>query len=389
MDYYNELRIAELIAAHILGTIDDDGKHALEQWKQRSGENRTLLAGLTGEKLERRMAGAEPDMESVIAEIHSRIAVRRRRSRRPVYRISAAACAVIAAVCLTVFIDRGEQPENTLLTEAAADPASKVRIILPSGEEIKLDQMSGSIEAGNGVINREGSDLVFTAAESASETATTASSEPVMTTIVTEQGGELSFRLGDGTSVWLNTDSEFSFPMEFGPDRRLVKLKGEAYFEVSHDPQHPFVVSAGEMDVQVLGTVFNVKSYDDDHDVSATLLSGVIEVDALGQTRRIEPGHAATIDRTTGKLTVAAADTFAATAWMHGQLIFNDEGIDAVLRTLARWYDVEFVYEGLQAGNYTFNGRMSRYDPLGESLNRITLAGGPSFVIDGGIIHVR
>lgn len=392
MDYLKELRISGLIAAHMLGTIDDDGKRELERWIDECGDNGELFRRLARESVRQRLAqgGQEDDIESVIAGIHTRIAAGRRvRSRRPLYWIASAAGVAIVAACLSVFFTPEVQPSAEPIAEAIADPGSKVRIILPSGEEIKFDEMSGSVEAGNGVINRDGSNLVFTAAENAPQNASQTSAEPVMTTIVTEQGGELSFRLNDGTMVWLNTDSEFSFPMDFGPDGRNVKLKGEAYFEVNHDAARPFVVSTGAMDIRVLGTVFNVKSYADDPDASATLLSGSIEVDAGGRTRRIQPGFTATIDRATGNLSVAEADTYAATAWLHGQLIFNDEGIDAVLRTLARWYDVKFVYDGASGGDYTFNGRMTRYDPLGESLKRITLAGGPSFEIDGNTIYVR
>lgn len=394
MNYFKELRIAKLIAAYLLGTINDEERRILDRWEGESEHNHALFRKLTKENIDHYFNSDDnrDDIENVIAQIHARISTsqrnhkRRKPLRRPFSWIALAAGSFTLIVGLSIFISRFENTSPTeTLSNTIPDPASKVRIILPSGKEIKFDEMSDTVAECGGVINREGSSLVFSHEDVDFEN----TAEPVMTTIVTELGGELSFRLSDGTSVWLNNGSEFSFPMEFGTGDRRVKLKGEAYFEVSHDPAKPFVVTTGDMDIRVLGTVFNVKSYSDETSATATLLSGRISVAAGGVTRNIEPGFAATVDRETGKVSVSAADTFAATAWLHGQLVFVDEGIEAVLRTLSRWYGVNFVYDGLEIGKYTFNGRMTKYDPLSESLNRITLAGGPSFSIDGDTVYLR
>ena len=391
MDYSGELQIAALIAGHILGALDAERTELLEQWKNKSDENRELFHRLTEDDFrfypQKEMDKA--DIEKVIETIYSHIypvgkpASRKGSGSRRFFRGAAAACVALAVGVAVFFAVRGGE-DRAITALNLPDPASKVRIVLPSGQEVRLGDMAESIEIGDGTISRRGAGLVIH-----SDGMDPAAREEIMTTIVTDQGGEVSFILPDGTSVWLNADSRLSFPAKFRAEDRRVELSGEAYFEVHRNPGHPFIVSTGEMDIRVTGTTFNIKSYPNEPKAVATLLSGSITVDAGGASSKVEPGYAATFGRATGSVEILKADPDAATAWLRGQLMFVDEEIGAVLRTLARWYDVEFVFDGPSPHDYTFNGRISKYDPLFEILGYITLAGGPRFTVEDGTVYVR
>jgi ferric-dicitrate binding protein FerR (iron transport regulator) len=298
------------------------------------------------------------------------------KKRRVVWR-TAAACAAVAAATTALFVfgDRGQSDATP------QEPQSRVRVVLADGKEVGLTPATTRVELGGGAISQNEWGYAVTP-EAGAAVANAASR------IVTERGGEINFMLSDGTKVWLNACSELSFPVDFGGATRSVELRGQACFEVAPDALRPFVVTADGMEIEALGTSFDVEAYDDDPTRSATLLSGRVRVAAAGQTVELDPGFAAVLDTGVGRLTVRPADT-GATAWRDGWLVFHDETIESVVRKLSRWYDVEFVFDRDFAGLYTFNGRVGKSDPLPEVLERITLTGGPSFRTVGATVYIR
>jgi ferric-dicitrate binding protein FerR (iron transport regulator) len=307
------------------------------------------------------------DYADVMAKIDRRIKIRTERKKSRVVSIGwrvATACVAITAVVCALFIhtDTGER----VRTEENAIK-SKAKVVLASGEEVRLTPQTGSVNIKE-----------FEAATGGS---------PV-SKIVTETGGNMNFVLSDGTKVWINAQSELNFPAKFTSDHRSVELSGEAYFEVARDERRPFTVTAGDMEIMVLGTSFGIEAYANEPTVSATLVSGKVMVDACGQTMELTPGIAAVLDTTDGTLKKVPADIYRATAWMDGCFIFRDDTAESVIRSLARWYDVEFVLEG-ELGRHTFNGRIRKNDPLPEILEWITLTGGPSFRIEGDTVYVH
>jgi hypothetical protein len=197
----------------------------------------------------------------------------------------------------------------------------------------------------------------------------THSGTEIYNTIEVPRKGQYQLRLSDGTKVWLNAESSLAYPVAFtGKDRRVV-VTGEAYFEVAKDPARPFHVRQGGLDIQVLGTHFNVNSYSDEQQVKVTLLQGAVQLSASEPNSKITltPGMQGRI-RPGGKLTATdKVDVDEILAWTQGEFRFRDADLKTIVRQLVRWYDVQVQFRGNTDGRL-FTGDMSRNKNLSALL---------------------
>jgi transmembrane sensor len=204
----------------------------------------------------------------------------------------------------------------------------------------------------------------------------------------TPKGGQYQVALPDGTKVWLNAETRLYFPTVFKPGERRVKLSGEAYFEVKHDTKNPFIVetSTGAA-LRVLGTSFNVNAYQEDAHETTTLLTGSLQVTRNQSQALLKPGQQAIVS--TEKIEdVQEVETSYAVAWKEGFFMFNREPIKAVMNKVARWYDVEVVYEG-PVTETRFWGTVSRFSQVSDVLQMLEATGRVHFTITGRKIYVK
>jgi hypothetical protein len=186
-------------------------------------------------------------------------------------------------------------------------------------------------------------------------------------TMTTPKGRQFSLILADGTQVWLNAASSITYPTAFTGSDRKVSITGEAYFEVAHNAKKPFHVQVNGMDVQVLGTHFNINAYSNEGSIKTTLLQGSIKISAAGKNQLVKPGQQTQVTGD-GKISlINDADVNAAVAWKNGFFQFNEMGIESVMRQLERWYNIDVKYEG-QIPNRRFAGQMDRSLTLSEIL---------------------
>jgi ferric-dicitrate binding protein FerR (iron transport regulator) len=170
--------------------------------------------------------------------------------------------------------------------------------------------------------------------------------------ITTPYGGKTQFTLPDGSSVWLNSGSTFSYPDRFN-DERIVELTGEAYFEVEKQKQ-PFIVKTQFGEIEVLGTQFNVKAYENET-FCTTLESGsVIFTNKYGKQAQLEPGLQVVFDESIFKMRSVETKLF--TSWKDGQLIFRDEPLQSMVTRLERWYNVKIELRDERIKNLKFTG---------------------------------
>lgn len=130
-------------------------------------------------------------------------------------------------------------------------------------------------------------------------------------------------KVEDGSEIWMNNKSKLTYPEEFDSDQRLVKLKGEAFFDVAKEPNRPFIIHTQDIRIQVLGTSFNVKSYQEEDEIVISLATGRIEVDALGKKQILTPGEQLHYDKATKSFQRLLIDTAEASAWKDGWMVFN------------------------------------------------------------------
>ena len=181
----------------------------------------------------------------------------------------------------------------------------------------------------------------------------------VWQTVKTPAGMHTDFLLPDGTHVWLNSGSLFKYPVPFATDMRQVEMTGEAFFEVAKDAAHPFLVTAGKMNIEVTGTRFNVTNYIDEPFTELILESGSVRLfsgkykEKLTITN-INPGELAILHNNQNRLSVSKADVTKYTAWKDGVLIFRDDKMEEVVRKLNRWFNVEIILQSPELKDYVY-----------------------------------
>lgn len=187
----------------------------------------------------------------------------------------------------------------------------------------------------------------------------------------TPPGVKSQLHLPDGTSVFLNSDTKIEYPSTFSSKERRVILTGEAFFEVTKDASHPFIVDAGKIGVEVKGTKFNVFNYGDEDKTEVVLAEGkvnLIENNGGKYTvlAEMSPGEQAVYERAEGKVLMHEVDVDRYIGWIDGLLIFRDDHTEQVVRTLERWYNVEISIENPEIRDYVFTGTFKH-----ETINQV------------------
>lgn len=249
-------------------------------------------------------------------------------------------------------------------------PANEV---LPGGNKAMLTLNDGSVISLNDVVNGEvasqggtkisklaNGQVVYNPGDTAANV--------LFNTLTTPRGGQFKLTLPDGSNVWLNSSSSIRYPTAFAGKERKVQVTGEAYFEVAHDASKPFLVSVGDADIKVLGTHFNVNAYPDEAAAKTTLLQGSVSLSKAGMTTLLKPGQQAQIGSAGNFKLIDDVDLDEVVAWKNGYFSFAGADLQAVMRQIARWYDVEITYEGT-IPDRQFGGKISRNSNVSEVLN--------------------
>ena len=309
------------------------------------------------------------------------------RERRPVrlYRMAAAVLLFVIATG-TVFYFLRKQTGRAPIAIAGRDvlpPSSSNAVLtLSNGRTIVLD----SVDKGNiatqrttAVIKQGDGDIAY---QTEGKTA-----DIEYNTLTVPRGSRIAhITLSDGTKVWLNAGSSLRYPVAFnGPDRQ-VAVTGESYFEVAQDKDHPFVVSKGSCAIQVLGTHFNVNAYDEEEEIKVTLLEGSVKVTSGAGNSLLLPGQMAVMDAGRKIDVLKNADVERVMAWKNGYFSFANTDIRTVLRELARWYNLELVFNGVT--NERFHVEISRDIPLSKVLRILEMTDKVHFNISGNKVTV-
>lgn len=207
-------------------------------------------------------------------------------------------------------------------------------------------------------------------------------------TIETPMGGTYQLRLPDGTKIWLNAASIIKYPVSFASqkERRITLLNGEAYFEVAKDKKHPFIVQSDQQEVEVLGTHFNISSYDDESSVKTTLIEGSVKVYNKLESVILRPNQQASLSKN-GIVISSDLSTDDVIAWKNGLFSFDDEPIESVMNKIARWYNVDIDFQSKNS-NQVFTGTVSRFENVSKVLEKLELTGVVHFKIKGRRIIV-
>lgn len=299
--------------------------------------------------------------------------------RRLLFWTMAAAASIILAIGLAMWHTKSgiHQPDAVVLKDPGHDipPGSNKAILtLANGSTIVLDSAADGVVTNQGRVNiiKSGDgQLAYTGNDTVSS----------VNTLTTPFGGMYHLTLPDGSSVWLNAASAITYPTTFVGSKREVLIRGEAYFEVKKDAAKPFIVNLERHTrIEVLGTRFDVNAYENENAIRTTLLEGAVKVipgkvndQEHGVT--LKPGQQTVTGADNGTINVIdTPDPDATIAWKNG--LFNFEGmpLEAAMRQLARWYDLQIVYEQ-PVRAIQFGGTLKRNLPLSDVLHFLGSAG--------------
>ncbi|MFX1704769.1 FecR domain-containing protein [Chitinophaga sp. CC14] len=295
------------------------------------------------------------------------------RSMRPVILRYVAAAAIALLIGATgYFAWQRVSRKAAAPIAAAADvkPGKNGAVLtLADGSEVVLDSL------GNGTVTtQQGTRVILSNGQLSYDAAGTGAVS--QNTMTTPRGRKFRLRLPDGTNVWLNAASAISYPTAFTGNIRSVTLTGEAYFEVAANKNQPFIVQlSNETSIRVLGTHFNIHAYPDENNISTTLMEGAVRVNIQQQTSLLKPGQQLDINKKSGATALNnQVDTLAIIAWKNDLLNFQDKKLTTVISMIARWYDIEVVYETTPP-DITFVGEIGSDVNLSSVLNFLRESG--------------
>lgn len=292
--------------------------------------------------------------------------------------------AALAAILLSTgiwFLQKNQSGIHTYASDVAPG-RSGATLTLANGQKINLtNAANGELASQSGVTISKSANgqLIYEIKENTNQAAQ-------LNTLSTANGETYRVRLPDGSLVWLNATSSLTFSSNLneGGNRR-VKLIGEGYFEVTKDAAHPFVVESSDQEVEVLGTHFNINAYQDEDMIKTTLIEGSVKVSTPQLQKMLLPGHEAV--KYGNDIQVHSVKAEQAAAWKDGRFVFDDKKIEDIMKMIARWYNVQVIYEG-EMPEDLFLGSVSRFDHVSQVLNVLESTGRIHFKVEERKIYV-
>lgn len=221
--------------------------------------------------------------------------------------------------------------------------SNKAVLTLADGKTIPLDS------ANIGALAQQGSTRIVNTIQGLAYTTEGTAEKVVYNTVSTPRGGQYQLTLADGSKVWLNAASSIRFPTAFTGKERLVEITGEGYFRIAANAQMPFkvkVAGTADMEVNVLGTSFNIMAYPDEQTITTTLEEGAVQLIHGSSQSLLKPGFGGSLSPGDKQFVVEKADMEQALAWKEGKFRFRNTSIQTIMRQVARWYNVEIAYQG-------------------------------------------
>jgi len=333
--------------------------------------------------------GQSEEMLNKVLNAHNAEAVESPQTKRRILSFSRVAAAAIVTVILGIgiyyWINKSSvvptpgQNHDMAVAAKVVPGSDKAILTISDGSAIVLDSLKDgelSVDGGTRVIKENGMVRYSSGRKNGDNIGNNIIEYH---TISTPIGGQYQILLPDGTKVWLNAASSLKFPLSFIGNKRIVDLKGEAFFEVKRNTKLPFIVKTNEgMEVEVLGTSFNVMTYDDEATIITTLVEGRVNIHKGNNEIQMLPNEQVVLNKSKNVLTKGEADVREAIAWKEGMFYFNNDDISSIMRKLSRWYNIEVTYKNdVPHGHYT--GAIKRQSDIIKVFELLEMPGGIEF----------
>lgn len=307
---------------------------------------------------------------------------------RPYWQLSIAASIILifGIICFFKIPNDFTAPEIQTLPNKtiAVVTEGKPVLTLENGNNIILNEENYNSQN----VNSNGKELLY-------KRSTLADSIDLKYNVLTvPRGSDFFVRLSDGTNVWLNSESQIRYPVEFaGKSREVELIYGEAYFEVTSSALHDganFIVTSHDQSVEVIGTVFNLASYQDSENTTTTLVEGKVMLNYKStlEAQELKPSQQASFNNQTNQIEIKRVKTEDVTSWRNGILRFNNKTLEDIMASLSRWYNLEVHYEDENLKQQQFNGVFRKAQKIESILESIEKTKKAQFVIKDQTIYI-
>lgn len=384
-----EEHIARLIFLHVQGMTDNAQEKELNEWRSVSPRHEELFQRmLSSEHVEKsisRFVKTEEEKERGWWQLQQK--ARSGRSVRKIKWFPYAAAIVLILSVGGVFYFSGDKEQTEILPIAKNEvqvPGSRAVLILPDGRKVDLENevLRSDLAQSDSLLLVSARSLKYRDIDSPDTT-------EIFHTLEIPRGGEYLLTLSDGTMIYLNSESTLSFPVKFQGKERKVYLTGEAYFKVAKNTEHPFVVTAGELEVLVTGTTFGVRAYKDEKDIQTTLESGQVTVRVEGKSVKLVPNKQVLFNKLTMGVEVRDVDVDLYLAWADGRLVYDNCPLEKILTDLGRWYNIDVFYSRDELRSYQFSLNMKKHEEFIQVLELIGKTGEVQFEVKDNTVIVR
>ena len=334
-----------------------------EEWKQvREGDDfegvRRSIRKRAGLHLENR----EDDLEVMWQTIESRLqqdcVYKNNKQHRRLLVWTSWAAVVVLLICLPILYGRREKKEQQPIFTTASLAKQEIVLVMPNGERKTLDDQNEQVVVNEDGGMRTNDRTLIVESDNQND------KEPQYYTLDVPKGAEYSLVLADGTKVFLNAGTTLSYPDRFVGKNREITLSGEAYLVVAKDAKHPFIVNAGDVKIQVLGTVFNVNAYPEGEWVRTTLVEGKVQTECNNQNITMEPGTQVAYNRMSQIVDYRPVNVDLYTSWIEGYYDFEEMELGELMQIISRWYDIPIDFESADLKRIKFSGRLQRYNSV-------------------------
>lgn len=333
----------KLIIKKINDTLSPEEESVFAVWYNESDSNR--------EYFERVKSNYQADIEEIDLNkawkaIDKKITPKNNKKSYYKYAIAASVALLLGVGYLTMkqtesFTNFGIGTENSVVEKST--PNNDVVLTLSDGSIVVLnDKKSGVVANQENVVITKDKDGQIRYDENNKPR----NGKVSFNTLVTPNGKTFQIELPDGTNVWMNAGSSLKYPTYFEGDDRSVVLTGEAYFEVAHNAQMPFKVFSNGQEVEVLGTHFNIRAYENEPVLKTTLLEGKIKITEGSNSALVKPGQQIVVSLDKHSMRAKEVNTELAVAWKERLFYFENAKYDEIMREIERWYDVDVIYKG-------------------------------------------
>lgn len=308
---------------------------------------------------------------------------RHKKNGRALRKVLAYAAVLLAFVSIGLWMYT-KIPDEAVVAASIVTEASEKNITLrlADGKEVVVGEQAQTLQEGNSRIQATEDIIAYDSNNLESTTAPTARN-----TLIVPLGLRTKLQLEDGTQVWVNAGTELEYPVTFARGSREVYVRGEAYFDVKHDSNRPFLVHAGGLTVRVLGTDFGVNTFHGS--IETALVSGSVELSVNGTVKRISPGEVVSYNTQTAKFTVEG-DVRRWVAWKDDMLYFDDMNLSDIVDRLGRTYDYQFIFDDPELKTQRFTMDIRQTKELGTALEYLQLSLQTiDFTINGRVVHIH